>query len=233
VLASMGEIYRRRERRIHLYHGRSLNERSHVSVTERQRRVRDGLSVVRHIRSRYYIKTIGNNEFEVDEIPAAELTAETVSRKSEVTFCTYNNTNGGQKMKSGCQIYVKNSLEAVALYIKAFNLTSNPNMTAFNDDGTYEHVSLMSGENEIVAVAENSDNAHSSAIKGGKVPSMAFNVYDLGTREAVDHAFVILSEKARINQNPNGPEVPFWNEDGTEYWFGLVDKFGIFWSVGK
>ena len=136
-------------------------------------------------------------------------------------------------MKSSPQIYVKNSLNAVVLYQKAFNLTLNPDMTAFNDDSTYEHVSLMSGNNEILAVAEDSHNLHNDMVADNKVPIMAFNVYQLGTREAVDHAFTVLSAEARINENPNGPSCPFWCEDGNEYWFGLVDKFGVYWGVGK
>jgi hypothetical protein len=136
-------------------------------------------------------------------------------------------------MKSGCQIYVKGSLEAVKLYVEAFNLTLNPDMTGFNEDGTYEHVSLMSGENEILAVAENSNDLHSGEILGNKIPIMAFNAYGLGTREAVDHAYAVLSAEARFNENPEGPACPFWDRDGTEYWFSLVDKYGVYWGVGK
>ncbi len=61
-------------------------------------------------------------------------------------------------MKSYCQLYVKGSLEAVAFYQKAFNLTLNPDMTAYNKEGSYEHVSLMYGDNEILAVAEDTLN---------------------------------------------------------------------------
>jgi len=137
-------------------------------------------------------------------------------------------------MKSTPQIYVNGSLEAVALYQQAFNLTLNPDMTAFNKDGTYEHVSLMNGENEILAVAEDLLGLHSDKVMGDKIPVMAFNISNLGTREAVDYAYAILSAEARINQNPDGPAVPFWDEDeGNEYWFSLVDKFGIYWGVGK
>lgn len=136
-------------------------------------------------------------------------------------------------MKAGCQIYVRGSLEAVALYQKAFNLTLNPDMTSFNSEGSYEHVSLMSGENDILAVAEDIYRQHGDEVVGMKRPIMAFNVYELGTREAVDHAYAVLSAEARHNDNPDGPECPFWDEDGNEYWFALVDKFGVYWGVGK
>jgi len=136
-------------------------------------------------------------------------------------------------MKSGCQIYVKGSLEAVELYVKAFHLTLNPDMTGFNEDGTYEHVSLMSGENEIIAVAEDLNGLHSDSIVEKNLPNMAFNVSQLGTREAVDHAYAVLSAEARFNENAEGPACPFWDKDGNEYWFSLVDKFGVYWGVGK
>ena len=134
-------------------------------------------------------------------------------------------------MKSTPQIYVKNSLKAVELYQNAFILSQG--MTAYNDDGTYEHISLMSGENEILAVAEDLLDLHCDIIKENKIPIMAFNVSKLGTKEAVDHAYAILSAEARINENPNGPATPFWDDEGNEYWFSLVDKYGIYWGVGK
>ena len=133
-------------------------------------------------------------------------------------------------MKSGCQIYVKGSLEAAALYQKAFNLTKG--MTAYNRDGTYEHVSLMSGDNEIIAIAEGSDDFCQEATLKSKFPFMAFNAYELGTREAVDHAYAVLSDGARHNNSPDGPGIAPWDDTDTFYGFDLVDKFGIHWGVG-
>ena len=101
-------------------------------------------------------------------------------------------------------------------------------MTAQNPDGTYEHVSLMSGENEILAIGEDSENMHGDT--GDKVPHMAFNV-GVETRDEVDRAYVILSEGARKILSPPGS--PWWDADGSGgvYSFGLVDKFGVFWDV--
>jgi uncharacterized glyoxalase superfamily protein PhnB len=134
-------------------------------------------------------------------------------------------------MKSGCQIYVKGSLEAAELYKRAFNLIPNPEMTAYNEDGTYEHVSLMFGENEIIAIAEGSDDYCQDVILENKCPIMSFNIYGFGTREAIDHAYAVLSENARHNNNPNGPNIAFWDDTDTVYGFNLVDKFGIHWGV--
>jgi len=132
-------------------------------------------------------------------------------------------------MKSGCQIYVKGSLEAAALYQKAFNLTKG--MTAYNEDGTYEHISLMSGENEIIAIAEGSDDYCQAVILVNKCPIVSFNAYGLGTREAIDYAYAVLSENSRHNNNPDGPNIASWDDTDTVYSFNLVDKFGVHWGV--
>jgi len=60
---------------------------------------------------------------------------------------------------------------------------------------------------------------------------MFFNVWDLGTREAVDHAYTVLSPDARWNENPDGPAAPWWDDEGKVYAFALIDKFGIHWWI--
>ena len=135
-------------------------------------------------------------------------------------------------MQSGCQIYVKGSAEAVAFYQEAFNLTLG--MIDRREDGAYVHASLMAvnnSEKEILAVAEDSFDICNDRTVGNKCPVMAFNVWDIGTREMVDHIFAALSADARFNENPDGPAPPFWDENG--YGFALVDKFGVHWGVMK
>jgi uncharacterized glyoxalase superfamily protein PhnB len=128
-------------------------------------------------------------------------------------------------MQTGCQIYVKGSVEAVNLYQRAFNWTIGMNFV--NPDGTYLHVSLMSDEREMLAIGEDTNNTGSPEIQGGKWPVMSFNCYDLGTREAVDQAYTVLNEGARATQNPDGPAPVPWNE----YCFFMLDKFGVHWWV--
>ena len=134
-------------------------------------------------------------------------------------------------MKSGCQIYVKGSLEAAELYKEAFNLTPDPEMTHYNEEGSYAHISLMFGENEIIAIAEGSDSFCCDVILKDRCPVMAFNVVGLGTREAIDHAYAVLSKDARHNNNLDGPNIACWDDTGTVYSFNLVDKFGVHWGV--
>ncbi len=128
-------------------------------------------------------------------------------------------------MQTGCQIYVKNSAEAVAFYQKAFNWTIGMNFK--RPDGTYEHASLLFREREVLAVAEDANDTSSPEIQDGKWPVMSFNCYNLKSREAVDQAYAVLSKGARDTKNPNGPMPLPWNE----YCFYLVDKFGVHWWV--
>ena len=128
-------------------------------------------------------------------------------------------------MQLGCQIYVKGSVEAVAFYQNAFNLTIGMNF--FDENGRYAHASLMSGENEVLAIAEDINNSNSHEIKDGKLPVMTFNCYGLGTDEAVQHAYNVLSEGAVRNENPNGPAPVPWSA----LCFTVVDKYGVHWWV--
>ena len=134
-------------------------------------------------------------------------------------------------MKSGAQVYVKGSVEAVELYKKAFHLTPDPGMTFLNDDGSYEHVTLLSDGGFFLCVAEDAAGLCSMDIAGGKRPVMTFNVNGLGTREVVDHAYAVLSAEARVNESPDGPDIAYWDASGRAYSFSLLDKFGVHWYV--
>ena len=130
-------------------------------------------------------------------------------------------------MKIAPQIYIKGSVVAAAFYQKAFGLTIG--MTDMWDDGTYRHVSLMSGDTEILAIGEDTDNMLYYK-KGDKEP-ISINIWELGTNEAVDHAFVVLSEDACII--PNAPGSPDWDTEGGHYAFGVIDKYGVNWGVHR
>lgn len=124
-------------------------------------------------------------------------------------------------MKICPQIYVKGSSEAVEFYTRAFNGTLGYNEKY--EDGTYAHASIMIGDNEVLALCEN--ERYTADINGN--PVMQFNIYDLGSEEAVLQAYQVLKEDAVRNDNPNGPESLPWNR----YCFALVDKYNIFWWI--
>ena len=105
------------------------------------------------------------------------------------------------KMKVAPQIYLKDSTEVATFYQKAFGLTLG--MTVMNDDGTYQHVSLMCGETEILAIAEQPNRTTYYCDND----PIYINVWDVKTKEAVDHAFEVLREGAyRIDEKPSSPD---------------------------
>ena len=127
-------------------------------------------------------------------------------------------------MQTSCQIYVKGSVEAVKFYQRAFGWTIGMNRKL--PDGAWGHASLMFGEREMLAVAEDANDTSSPDIMGNKLPIMSFNCYGL-TKEAVDQAYNVLCKDARSSENPNGPAPLPWND----YCFYLVDKYGVHWWV--
>lgn len=56
---------------------------------------------------------------------------------------------------------------------------------------------------------------------------MTFNCYDLGSKDAVLHAYHILSEGAIDNQNPEDPAAVPWND----LCFSLTDRFDVHWWI--
>jgi len=132
-------------------------------------------------------------------------------------------------MKTCGQIYVKGSVEAFELYKNALRLETG--MYFLNEDGTLEHADLIDGDNPIIAVAEDSTNRHSKKIADDKKSVMFFNVWGLGAREAVDHAYKVLSKEARLDENMDGPSIAHWDDTGTVYSFSLTDKFGVHWWI--
>jgi len=124
-------------------------------------------------------------------------------------------------MKIEPQIYVKGSIDAVKFYVKAFNGTIGFHVK--NEDGTFAHADIIVGDHAILALCENEELT--ANITGH--PVMQFNIYDMGTEEAVLQAYNVLSEGAVKNDNRNGPEPLPWNR----YCFSLIDKYHIFWWI--
>jgi len=131
-------------------------------------------------------------------------------------------------MKVAPQLYIRGSAEAAAFYQRAFGLTIG--MTDMNGDGTYKHISLMSGETEILAIGENPDNI--SYYSGSGKEPIGINIWDLGTNEAVDQAFAVLREDA-CKTFEDAPGSPEWDAEGGHYAFGVIDKYGVNWGVHR
>ena len=95
-------------------------------------------------------------------------------------------------MKNYNQVYVKNSFEAAKIYCKAFGAEItrafiNKNNTA------YEHCELSVNREGFLALAEASNPCDIDIVHKNKWETMTFNVFEMGTEEAVYNAFEVLS----------------------------------------
>ena len=73
-----------------------------------------------------------------------------------------------------------------------------------------------------MAVSEAPDNCDVS--KKSVWQTMSFNVYDMGNKEAVRHAYDILREGGTVID-------PLGSCDWNAYCSNLIDKFGVFWWI--
>jgi len=113
------------------------------------------------------------------------------------------------------QMYVKGSVEAVRLYIKAFD--AKPGCEYRNDDGSYMH-SELNAFGQILAVSEAADD-----IVCGNNMQFCFH-FEKSEVENVKKAYGVLKDCAKI-VSPLGPC------SYSPCMFALIDKFGINWCL--
>lgn len=124
-------------------------------------------------------------------------------------------------MKNYPQAYVKNSLEAADLYCRAFGARKKIEMKT-PDGSAYEHCEIYVGDNHIIALSENQNPCDINVVHKNKWVTMTFNVFEMGTEEAVKNAFNLLSEGGVVLEDIH--EVP-WSKCCAM----LIDKFGVCW----
>lgn len=124
----------------------------------------------------------------------------------------------------GLQVYVKNSLEAVEVYKKAFNAELAPN-PAFNDDGTYMHCELRIKGKTFLYLSEANEPYNEIVSQYHKYPhhTMQFCV-NVETEEAIKTAYEVLSIGGIA---PNPPAPTEW----CPMLCNLIDKFGVSWGL--
>ena len=126
-------------------------------------------------------------------------------------------------MKNYTQVYVENSFEAAAMYCKAFG--ANITLAMKNDTETaYEHCELSVNGEGFLALGEAANPCDISIVHKMKWETMTFNVFEMGTEEAVTHAFDILSDGGVVIEPIH--EVP-WNKCCAT----VIDKFGVCWWI--
>ena len=126
-------------------------------------------------------------------------------------------------MKCYTQVYVMNSVEAVETYCRAFG--AKVTFEIMNDDkNAYEHCELSVNGEGILAVAEASKSYDVSMIHRMKLQTMTFNAFELGSTDAVDNAFNVLSEGGVVVDEIH--ELPW-----SKYCATVIDKYGVCWWI--
>lgn len=126
-------------------------------------------------------------------------------------------------MKCYTQVYVMDSIEAAATYCKAFGARVTYEIK--NETETaYEHCELSVNGEPVLAVAEAPEAYDVSVIHRMKWQTMTFNAFELGSIEAVDNAFKVLSEGGVVIEEIH--ELP-WNK----YCATVIDKYGVCWWI--
>lgn len=126
-------------------------------------------------------------------------------------------------MKCYTQVYVMDSIEAVETYCKAFGARVTYEIK--NETETaYEHCELSVNGEPVLAVAEAPEAYDVSVIHRMKWQTMTFNAFELGSMDAVDNAFKVLSEGGVVIEEIH--ELP-WNK----YCATVIDKYGVCWWI--
>lgn len=126
-------------------------------------------------------------------------------------------------MKNYTQVYVKNSFDAAETYCKAFGAEVTLEMK--NDAETaYEHCELSVNGEGFLALAEATNPCDIEFVHKMKWETMTFNVFEIGSKEAVEHAFDILSEGGVVIHPIH--ELPWSKCCAT-----IIDKYGVCWWI--
>lgn len=126
-------------------------------------------------------------------------------------------------MKNYTQVYVKNSFEAAEMYCKAFG--AEITFEILNADKTaYEHCELSVHGEGFLALSEAANPCDINVVHKMKWETMTFNVFEMGSEEAVYNAFNILSNGGVIIKPIQ--EVPWSKCCAT-----VIDKFGVCWWI--
>lgn len=126
-------------------------------------------------------------------------------------------------MKNYAQVYVKNSYEAAKTYCKAFGaeITREYKNAA---DTAYEHCELSVNGEGFLALAEAANPCDIETVHKNKWETMTFNVFEMGSEEAVKKAFEVLSDGGVVIEPIH--ELPWSKYNAT-----IIDKYGVCWWI--
>jgi uncharacterized glyoxalase superfamily protein PhnB len=126
-------------------------------------------------------------------------------------------------MKNYAQVYVKNSLEAAKMYCKAFGAEISFEIKT-PDQTEYEHCELTVNGDDFLALSEAKNPCDVAMVHKLKWETMTFNVFEMGSEEAVKKAFDVLSDGGVVLQPIS--EVPWSKCCAT-----VIDKYGVCWWI--
>lgn len=126
-------------------------------------------------------------------------------------------------MKNYTQVYVKNSFEAAEMYCEAFG--AKITFEIKNDDNTaYAHCELSVDGEGFLAVSEAQNPCDIDFVHKAKWETMTFNVFEMGSEEAVHNAFAVLRNGGVVLHPIQ--ELPWSKCCAT-----VIDRFGVCWWI--
>lgn len=126
-------------------------------------------------------------------------------------------------MKNYTQVYVENSFEAAKMYCQAFG--AEITFEIKNKENTaYEHCELSVNGEGFLALAEAANPCDINIVHKMKWETMTFNVFEMGSEQAVWRAFTILSHGGVIIHPVQ--EIPWSKCCAT-----VIDRFGVCWWI--
>lgn len=126
-------------------------------------------------------------------------------------------------MKNYNQVYVRNSFEAAAMYCDAFGAEITREFR--NAENTaYEHCELSVNGEGFLALAEAANPCDIRIVHKYKWETMTFNVFEMGSEEAVSHAFQVLRDGGVVPEPIH--RLPWSNCCAT-----VIDRFGVCWWI--
>jgi uncharacterized glyoxalase superfamily protein PhnB len=128
-------------------------------------------------------------------------------------------------MKLGATLYIKNTIEAVELYMKAFEMTLGYHEKF--PDGSFMHAALLRDGQEIFAVSESQNDTFvnvmlTSSLKESR-PTMSYGL-NFDSEDEVKRAYAMLAKDGTVLL-PLGT-LP-WSSCCAE----VVDKYGVYWYI--
>lgn len=126
-------------------------------------------------------------------------------------------------MKNYTQVYVKNSMEAAQTYCKAFG--AEITFEAKDIAGTaYAHCELSVNGEGFLALAEAKNPCDVAFIHRMKWETMTFNAFEMGSEEAVQQAFDVLSDGGVVLE-------PIHALPWSKCCATIIDKYGVCWWI--